>query len=96
MDEGKMVQQVNGITKFFLSFPHEEAVRGVADHIRMFWEPRFRRQLDEYTWAGGHGLLPVSIEAIESLRDPAEVTKRKPNPRSVGLPDPAGPGDDAG
>jgi formate dehydrogenase subunit delta len=46
MDEQNLIDMANRIGDFFESMPdHEEAMAGVADHIRRFWEPRMRRQL---------------------------------------------------
>ena len=46
MDEATLIDMANRIGDFFESMPdHEEALAGVADHIRRFWEPRMRRQL---------------------------------------------------
>lgn len=97
MDEGKMVASVNRIAKFFVSYPDDEAVPGIADHIEKFWEPRYRRQLDEYALAGGAGLHELVMAALEQLRHPtAAGNEVRRHPRSHGLPDPAGRGSDAG
>ncbi|HVE06789.1 MAG TPA: formate dehydrogenase subunit delta [Paraburkholderia sp.] len=46
MDENNLIDMANRIGDFFESMPdHEEALAGVADHIRRFWEPRMRRML---------------------------------------------------
>ena len=58
-----MVHNANQIALYFASFPHEEAVAGVADHIKKFWAPRMRQQLDEYLAQGGSGLHPLVKEA---------------------------------
>ena len=62
-----MVHMVNQITLFFQAYPHDEAVAGVANHIKLFWEPRMKRQLFDYAEAGGEGLLPLSLEAVQNL-----------------------------
>ena len=62
-----MVHNANQIALYFASFPHEEAVAGVADHIKKFWEPRMRRQLDEYLAQGGVGLHALVPEAVNVL-----------------------------
>lgn len=93
-----MVAMVNRIALFFASYPREEAVPAVADHIDKFWEPRFRRQLDEYARAGGQGLHELVVAAMELLREPAAAQGHvwKDNPRSHGMPDPGARGSDAG
>ncbi|WOD19177.1 formate dehydrogenase subunit delta [Paraburkholderia kirstenboschensis] len=46
MDTQNLIDMANRIGDFFDSMPdREEAVTGVADHIRRFWEPRMRRAL---------------------------------------------------
>ncbi|KMQ79969.1 NAD-dependent formate dehydrogenase delta subunit [Candidatus Burkholderia pumila] len=43
MDVDNLIEMANHIGEFFDSMPdHEEAIDGVADHIRRFWEPRMR------------------------------------------------------
>ncbi|SIT40252.1 Formate dehydrogenase delta subunit [Paraburkholderia ribeironis] len=46
MDNQNLVDMANRIGDFFDSMPdREEALAGVAEHIRRFWEPRMRRAL---------------------------------------------------
>lgn len=67
-----MVHLVNQIALFFQAYPHDEAVAGVADHIKRFWPPRMRDQLFEYAAAGGPGLHALVPEAVVTLNPPAE------------------------
>ena len=46
-----MVHNANQIALFFASYPHEEAIAGVTDHLTKFWERRMRQQIDEYVAA---------------------------------------------
>jgi formate dehydrogenase subunit delta len=62
-----MVHMANQIAQFFASYPHEEAVAGVADHIQKFWEKRMRQQLSEYIGQGGSGLNELALEAAKRL-----------------------------
>jgi len=67
-----MVHRANQIAQFFASYPREQAVAGVADHLKKFWEPRMRRQLVEYVAAGGanlHALVPEAVRQIEATAD---------------------------
>jgi formate dehydrogenase subunit delta len=57
----------NQIAQFFLSYPREEAVAGVADHIQKFWEKRMRQQLHDYVAQGGNGLHELVLEAVKRL-----------------------------
>ncbi len=63
-----LIHNANQIALNFAAFPREEAIAGVADHIRKFWERRMRRQLVEYTAAGGAGLHELVLEAVGRLQ----------------------------
>ena len=44
-----LVHMANRIGEFFQAMPdREEALLGVATHIRKFWDPRMRRELRVY------------------------------------------------
>lgn len=62
-----MVHMANQIAQFFRSYPHEEAVAGVANHITKFWERRMRQQLHEYLAQGGGGLDELVREAAQRI-----------------------------
>ena len=62
-----MVHMANQIALFFASYPKEEAVAGVADHLQKFWEPRMRKQITEYVEHGGSGLHELAFEAVKRL-----------------------------
>ena len=45
MDADNLIRMANRIGDFFEAMPdREEALEGIATHIRKFWEPRMRRQ----------------------------------------------------
>ena len=62
-----MVHMANQIAQFFASYPHDEAVADIADHLKKFWEPRMRRQIADYVAAEGGGLHPLMVEAVRTL-----------------------------
>jgi formate dehydrogenase subunit delta len=69
-----MVHKVNQIALFFAAYPHDEAVAGVTDHLKKFWEPRMRRQLVQYVADSGAGLHALVPEAVAGLNEtPAGV-----------------------
>ncbi|CAM2158290.1 MULTISPECIES: formate dehydrogenase subunit delta [Paraburkholderia] len=46
MKADHLIEMANQIGMFFDSLPdREEALLGIAEHIRKFWEPRMRRTL---------------------------------------------------
>ena len=66
-----MLHKANSIAQFFAAYPHDEAVAGVANHIRMYWVPRMRAQLIEYVnQHGNEGLNPLVVEATSKLEVP--------------------------
>lgn len=67
MEADNMVHMANQIALFFASYPKEEAVAGVADHLQKFWEPRMRKQITEYVADGGAGLHDLAVEAVKRL-----------------------------
>ena len=72
MDADNLIRMANRIGDFFEAMPdRDEAVQGVATHIRKFWEPRMRNQIFEHLDAGGEGIDPLVRKALESLREKA-------------------------
>ena len=67
MTPEKLVHMANQIAQFFAGYPQDEAVAGVADHLKKFWEPRMRRQLLDYLAAGGADLHPLAMAAARTL-----------------------------
>ena len=66
-----MVHNANGIALYFSSYPREEAIAGVTDHIQKYWERRMRQQIIEYVAHGGAGLHELALEAVKRLPVPA-------------------------
>ena len=67
MTPENMVHMANQIALFFNSYPREEAIAGVADHLKRFWEPRMRKQIVAYAAEGGAGLHELVREAVQRL-----------------------------
>ena len=63
-----MVHQANQVALFFASYPRDEAVAGVTDHLRKFWERRMRQQIVQYVDHGGGGLHDLALEAVKRLK----------------------------
>lgn len=73
--DATLVRLANRIGDFFAAFPdREEAIDGVAQHIRKFWEPRMRRQLYAYLDGPqqGEGLSGLVREAVRARRQDLE------------------------
>jgi len=65
-----LVRMANQIGAFFEAMPdHQEAVDGIAQHLKKFWEPRMRRELLAQLDAGHNpGLHAMVLEAIQQHR----------------------------
>ena len=75
MNVDNLVQMANQIGEFFSAYPdRQEALDGIANHIRRFWEPRMRTSLLD-ALAGGElkELSPLVNEALL-----ANMAKLKP------------------
>ena len=68
MNSNNMVHTANQIALNFASYPHEEAVSRVANHLQSFWEQRMKKQLHEYVAQGGAGLHELVLEAEKQLK----------------------------
>ena len=64
MSPDRLVYMANQIGKFFEVQRADEVVPGIANHIKMFWDPRMRNAIFAYLDAGGNGLDPPVKEAI--------------------------------
>ena len=62
-----MLHDANQIALFFAGYPREEAIAGVTDHFKRFWERRMREQIKEYVAKGGGGLHELALEAVKRL-----------------------------
>jgi len=71
MSPDRLVYMANQIGKFFESQKKDEVVRGIADHIKKFWDPRMRKAIFAYIDAGGDGLDAPAREAILHLKEHA-------------------------
>jgi formate dehydrogenase subunit delta len=72
MDIELLVTMANDIGSFFhAAADPDEAARGVATHLRRYWEPRMRAQIIEYLGAGGEGLSATARAGVELLAAPA-------------------------
>ena len=71
MDADNLVHMANRIGQFFDALSdRQEAIDGVANHLRRYWEPRMRRELLEHVARAGHeGLHPLVRQALEARRE---------------------------
>jgi formate dehydrogenase subunit delta len=70
MQADSLLRMANQIGAFFAAMPERnEALEGIATHIKKFWEPRMRRALLAHMDAqAGQGLSAIVAEAIARHR----------------------------
>ncbi|MDC8013610.1 formate dehydrogenase subunit delta [Tahibacter soli] len=68
MNVERLVQMANDIGRYFAAEPdREEAVAGIAGHLKRFWEPRMRTAILAHLAAGGEGLDDLARAGVERL-----------------------------
>ena len=63
-----MVHRANQIALNFATYPRADAVAKTTTHLKMYWEPRMKKQLHEYVAKGGAGLHELVLEAEKQLK----------------------------
>lgn len=81
MNIKSLIPMVNRIGQFFESQPNqEERTQGIAEHIRLFWDPRMRRSLYEFLDQHPDGqsadgeLSKIVLEAVTQHRQRLQPT----------------------
>lgn len=69
MSHERLIYMANQIGKFFASQGEKNAVHEIADHLKKFWDPRMRDDILTHLDAGGSGLDPLVLKAVQELRN---------------------------
>lgn len=64
----KLVYMANQIGSFFQSYPHDQAVIGIKEHIHKFWDHRMLDQIYTIMDRPDHGLKQNAFEALQTLK----------------------------
>ena len=68
MNVQRLVDMANDIANFFAAEPDRaEAEAGVASHLKRFWDPSMRRQIQAHLAAGGAGLSEIARAGVARL-----------------------------
>jgi formate dehydrogenase subunit delta len=74
MDIENLVYMINKIESFYRVEPVQaDAVEGIRNHVRRFWEPRMRKAIIAHLEAGGSGLGELSAMAVKKLAEEVVV-----------------------
>ncbi|MGP4020792.1 formate dehydrogenase subunit delta [Saccharopolyspora sp. 5N708] len=68
-DISPQVRMANEIAVQFPHLPPEQAVDIIADHIKMFWDPRMKAELHRYATSDPDTLHPLALAATRLLAD---------------------------
>jgi formate dehydrogenase subunit delta len=68
----------NQVASFFGSYAEAEAIDGTFTHLRSFWDPRMRREIEAHlAKTGGEGLSPIALAAIKRLAEKDSAAAKK-------------------
>ena len=68
MTTNRLVQMANQVAAFFASYPEGEAIEGTANHLKSFWDPRMRREIEAHlAEKAGAGLSHIAMEAVKRI-----------------------------
>ncbi|MDF1856882.1 formate dehydrogenase subunit delta [Pseudooceanicola sp.] len=70
MTSEKLIYMANQIATFFETQSGAGRAEKVAGHLRDFWDPRMRQDLQNILAAGGEGLSPLARDAALLLENP--------------------------
>jgi formate dehydrogenase subunit delta len=60
----------NDIARQFAHLPHDQATSAIANHLRMFWDPRMKEALRTAIAAGDSDVDPLLSDAARLLLAP--------------------------
>jgi formate dehydrogenase subunit delta len=64
----RLVHMANQVASFFASYPEAEAIDSTANHLKSFWDPRMRREIEAHlAEKAGAGLSHIAIEAVKRI-----------------------------
>lgn len=68
MNTDRLVAMANDIAAFFAAEPDPDAAaEQVAYHLRRFWAPKMRNEIQRCLEQGGAGLSPLARRGVERL-----------------------------
>ena len=68
MTTQNLVYMANQVAGFFASYPEAEAIDSTASHLKSFWDPRMRREIEAHLKEkAGAGLSHIALEAVKRI-----------------------------
>ena len=68
MTTQRLVHMANQVAAFFASYPEAEAIESTTNHLKSFWDPRMRREIEAHlAEKAGAGLSHIAMEAVKRI-----------------------------
>ena len=68
MTTQRLVYMANQVADFFRSYPEAEAIDSTAKHLKAYWDPRMRREIEAHlAEKAGAGLSHIAMEAVKLI-----------------------------
>ena len=81
----KLIRMANQIASFFRSYPEDQALKGIHDHIVAFWTPGMRRALLSYAGQDDGKLDPLVVKSmVDAPSGKNPIEKEVAGPETVG------------
>jgi len=85
MSTDKLIRMANQIASFFRSYPEDQAVHGIQDHLIAFWTPAMRSALLGHARTGSRDLDPLVTKALSTFPEgKSPIAKEVAGPEQVG------------
>lgn len=85
MNVKNLITMLNQIGSFFISQPNQEkATHDLAEHVRLYWEPRMRSSIFDYLVQYPDGkssegeLMPIVLSALTKYQEQLEPKTPQP------------------
>lgn len=69
MDAATLKRMLTQISDYYAAYPQDEAISGIAGHLKAFWEPRMRTDLLKARASGDCEDLPEAAQKAIDLLD---------------------------
>jgi formate dehydrogenase subunit delta len=88
MEDSKLVSMANQIAAFFSAYPDADAEVALRDHIKLFWTPGMRRQLEARVGENTEGIDRLVVQAFSAHAAPpsgtSPIKKQASGPATLG------------
>ena len=76
----KLIRMANHIASFFRSYPEDQALKGIHDHIVAFWTPGMQRALLSYAGQDDGKLDPLVVKAMVLMPRQGRTRSKRKSP----------------